>query len=61
VEKGERLQMKLFRSITRRLLAFVATSFYWLEKRECERRLEERLRWLEQKGERLGENEESSD
>jgi hypothetical protein len=49
LEKGEWLQMKLFRRSTRALLAFAAAPIYWLEEKERKRKLEERLKRFEQK------------
>jgi hypothetical protein len=41
--------MNLFKRSTRALAGLVAASFYWLEERERERKLYERLKRLEQK------------
>lgn len=55
-EKGERLQKGLLRRNMRMLLALIVAPLYWLEKREREQKLEERLRRLERKQKRLEEN-----
>ena len=55
-EKGERLQTGLFRRSLRMLLALIVAPLYWLEKREREQKLEERLRRLERKQKLLEEN-----
>jgi len=55
-EKGERLQIGLFRRSLRMLLALIVAPLYWLEKREREQKLEERLRRLERKQKLLEEN-----
>jgi uncharacterized membrane protein YciS (DUF1049 family) len=59
-EKGERLQTGLFRRSTRMLLALIVAPLYWLEKREREQKLEERLKRLERKQKLLEENKHSS-
>jgi hypothetical protein len=59
-DKGERLQKGLFLRSTRMLLALVFAPLCWLEEREREQKLEERLRRLEQKQKRLKENGHSS-
>jgi hypothetical protein len=55
-EKGERLQKGLFRKSMRTFLALIIVPLYWLEKREREQKLEERLRRLERKQKLLEEN-----
>jgi hypothetical protein len=55
-EKGERLQKGLFRRSMRMLLTLIVAPLYWLEKREREQKLDERLRRLERKQKRLQEN-----
>jgi hypothetical protein len=55
-DKGERFQKGLFRRSMRMLLALIVAPLYWLEKREREQKLEERLRRLERKQKRLEEN-----
>jgi len=48
-EKGERLQRGLFLRSTRMLLASIVAPLCWLEEREREQKLEERLRRAERK------------
>jgi hypothetical protein len=55
-EKGQRPQKGLFLRSTRMLLALVFAPLCWLEEREREQKLEERLRRAEQKQKRLKEN-----
>jgi hypothetical protein len=59
-EKGERLQKGLFRRSMRMLLALIVAPLYWLEKREREQKLDERLRRLERKQKCLEENKHGS-
>jgi hypothetical protein len=50
----------LFLRSMRMLLALIVAPLYWLEKREREQKLEERLRRLERKQKLLEENKHSS-
>jgi len=51
-EKGEWLFTNLLQRIRRGLLVLAIAPFYWLEKKERERKLEERLKRSEQKQKR---------
>jgi hypothetical protein len=59
-EKPERPQKGLFLRSMRMLLALIVAPLCWLEKREREQKLEERLRRAERKQKRLEENKHNS-